>query len=52
MDVPATVMELESTFLETNKGKATLAVKAVGALYKCSSPGDQEQDSAGLTIVG
>lgn len=50
MDVPAAVMELESTFLEGNKGKATLAVRAVGAVHKCSSPGDQKQDCAGSKI--
>lgn len=52
MDVPAIVMELESAFLEANKGKATLAVRAIGAFYKCSSPGDQEQDCAGSMTVG
>lgn len=45
------LMELESTFLGANKGKATPSVRAVGAVHKCSSPGGQKQDCAGSKIV-
>lgn len=39
----AAVLELKNNFLLANKGNATLAVRVVGAVHKCStSPGDQK----------